>query len=166
MDRIAPWLIALLFALPLPAAAEIFEGHVIHISDGDTITVVNEKHQQLRVRIAAIDAPERHQPFSAASREHLSKLVRRQMVVVQWHKKDQYGRLVGSVSVKGLDTGLELLRAGMAWHYKQFENEQNPQDRTRYSTAESDARARRAGLWQDRSPEPPWEWRRRQGSSK
>jgi hypothetical protein len=53
--------------------------------------VVNDKHQQLRVRIAAIDAPERQQPFAARSWDHLSNLVRRQTVVVQWHKKDQYG---------------------------------------------------------------------------
>ena len=119
----------LLLACALPAAGEIFEGHVIHVSDGDTITVVNVKHQQLRVRIAAIDAPERHQPFSAPSREHLSNLVRRQMVVVQWHRKDQYGRLVGTVHVKAVDVGLEQLKAGLAWHYKRFENEQTPDDR-------------------------------------
>ena len=160
MNRIAPWLLVLLVALALPAAAEILEGHVIHVSDGDTITVLNSKHQQLRVRIAAIDAPERQQPFAKRSQEHLSEFVRRQLVVVEWYKKDRYGRLVGTVYVKGVDVGLEQLRAGLAWHFKRYENEQTPEDLARYSAAENDARARRIGLWQDKEPVPPWEWRR------
>ena len=103
----------------------------------------------------------KQQPFAGRSQEHLSKLVRRQVVVVQWHKKDRYGRLVGTVSVKGLDVGLEQLRAGMAWHYRRYENEQTPEDMMQYSAAESGARARRIGLWQDQYPVPPWEWRGR-----
>ena len=161
MNRIASCVLALLLILSVPAAAEILEGHVIHIAEGDTITVLNSKHQQLRVRIAAIDAPERQQPFSKISQEHLSKLVRRQIVVVQWHKKDKYGRLVGTVHVKGLDVGLEQLRAGLAWHVKRFGNEQTPEDFAVYSAAENDARARGIGLWQDEYPVPPWEWRRK-----
>ena len=75
MDRITGWLAVLIFALNT-AWAETLEGHVIHVADGDTITVLNGK-EQLRIRIAGIDAPERRQPYSKQSHEHLSKLVRR-----------------------------------------------------------------------------------------
>jgi endonuclease YncB( thermonuclease family) len=52
-------------------------------------------------------------------------MVRRQIVTVEWYKKDRYGRLVGSVYLKGRDVGLEQVRAGLAWHYKLYENEQS-----------------------------------------
>lgn len=109
--------------------------------------------------------PERRQAFSKRSTEHLSKLVRRQIVTVEWYKNDRYGRLVGNVCVKGMDVGLEQLRAGLAWHYKRFEREQTPENRSRYAKAETMARAARAGLWQDKEALPPWEWRARQRAS-
>ena len=161
MNRIAVW--ALLFLSPFVLAqgwAETLHGHVIHVADGDTITVLNAQHQQLRVRIGGIDAPERRQAFSKQSHENLSRLVRRQITTVEWYKKDRYGRLVGTVYVKGVDVGLEQVRAGLAWHYKRYENEQAPQERASYAEAETKARARRIGLWQDKEPVPPWEWRR------
>jgi endonuclease YncB( thermonuclease family) len=101
-----------------PAFGETLEGHVIHVANGDTITVLNGK-EQLRVRIAGIDAPERRQAFSKQSHDNLSWLViRRQIVTVDWYKKDRYGRLVGTVFLKGVEVGLEQIRAGLAWHYK------------------------------------------------
>jgi endonuclease YncB( thermonuclease family) len=161
MDRIAACALAIVFQLLLTQArAETLDGHVIHVADGDTITVLDAKHQQLRVRIGGIDAPERRQAFSKQSTEHLSSMVRRQIVRVEWHKKDRYGRLVGTVYVKGQDVGLEQVRAGLAWHYKRYDKEQTPEERMRYADAETDARAHRIGLWQDKQPVPPWDWRR------
>lgn len=147
------------------AWAGTLQGHVIHVADGDTVTVLDSKHQQIRVRIGGIDAPERRQAFSTRSHENLSKLVRRQIVTVEWYKKDRYGRLVGTVYVRGVDVGLQQIRAGLAWHYKHYEREQTPEDRARYAAAENEARARRIGLWLDREPVPPWEWRRQQRSA-
>ncbi len=154
----------MVFLAATAAWAETLQGHVIHVADGDTITVLNGK-EQLRVRIGGIDAPERRQAFSKRSTENLSKLVRRQLVTVEWYKKDRYGRLVGTVYVKGVDVGLEQIRAGLAWHYKRYEREQTPEDRVRYAKAETMARAARAGLWQDKEALPPWEWRARQRAS-
>jgi endonuclease YncB( thermonuclease family) len=79
MNRIAVSALALVFALHGPAWADTFEGHVIHVADGDTITVLNGK-EQIRVRIGGIDAPERRQAFSGQSHENLSRLVRQQRV--------------------------------------------------------------------------------------
>src|SRR5687768_3221898 len=103
MYRIPVWLLALVWLVVCQAsAAESFEGHVIQVSDGDTITVLKGK-EQIRVRIAGIDAPERRQPYSVRSLEHLSGLVRRRVVTVDWYKKDRYGRLIGTVRLRGLD---------------------------------------------------------------
>ena len=82
------------------------------------------------------------------------------MVAVEWAKRDRYGRIVGKVMVEELDAGLAQITSGFAWHYKQYEKEQSPVDRARYASAEVEARAQRAGLWQDKNPIPPWEFRR------
>ena len=44
-------------------AAETFEGKVVGVSDGDTVTVLRNGHDQVRIRLSGIDAPELHQPL-------------------------------------------------------------------------------------------------------
>lgn len=132
---------------------------MVSVADGDTVTVLVDGHDQYKIRVSGIDAPEKKQPFGQKAKERMSELVFDKDVAVEWHKKDRYGRTIGVVMVNGHDAGLELLRAGLAWHYKQYQREQLPEDRERYSTAEEAARAARVGLWVEANPVPPWEWR-------
>jgi len=53
-----------------------------------------------------------------------------------------------------------MITQGMAWWYRAYAGEQTPQARAQYEFAEKDARAKRAGLWADREPVPPWNWRK------
>jgi endonuclease YncB( thermonuclease family) len=147
---------------------------VIDVSDGDTVTVLDAEKESYRVRLAGIDAPEKRQPFGDRSKQALSALVFGKPVEVEWHKRDRYGRLVGKILVakpesactddrcpKTVDASLSQIEAGLAWHYKKYAKEQANEDRMRYSQAEDTARAKRLGLWTDRDPVPPWEWRKR-----
>ena len=79
-----------------------------------------------------------------------------------FYKTDQYGRLVGKVLLDGRDIDLEQVKAGMAWHYKQYEAEQTQADRELYAQAEDEARAAHRGLWIDPDPVEPSEFRREQ----
>jgi len=54
-----------------------------------------------------------------------------------------------------------MVDRGLAWHYKQYADEQSPGDREAYSAAEEAARDARRGVWSDSEPVPPWEWRKR-----
>ncbi len=89
-------------------------------------------------------------------------------------KRDRYGRLVAKVWVtpidhpcartgdhcpKTLDVSRTQLTVGLAWHYKKYELEQSEEDRLAYAFEEQEARARKAGLWSEPDPTPPWEWR-------
>jgi len=67
----------LLLSFPPFAIADAIEGTVAKIAGGDTITVLDSKKVQHRVRIAGIDAPEKGQPFGNASRKRMSELVAR-----------------------------------------------------------------------------------------
>lgn len=62
--------------------------------------------------------------------------------------------------VGGQDACLEQVRQGMAWHYKKYENEQPLEDRLAYAKAEQAAREMRLGLWSERGPVSPWDWRK------
>lgn len=137
----------------------VIEGKVIRVSDGDTIAVLDKDNKQHKIRFQGIDAPESKQAFGQASKENLSKMVFGKQVTVIWDKVDKYGRTVGKVLLDGKDINIEQVKAGLAWHYKKYSDEQPPEDRITYAKAEEDARGAKLGLWQDPNPTPPGDWR-------
>jgi endonuclease YncB( thermonuclease family) len=166
------YLFTVAYFIALPSYADSFVGMVIGVSDGDTITVLDSGKQQHKIRLAGIDAPEKGQAFGERAKQHLSLLLYRHDVFIDWNKRDKYRRIVGQVWVaptdtqcadqncpQTLDVSLAQLSAGLAWHYKKYENEQLPIDRSRYAEAEGKAHSMRLGLWADQNPLPPWEWR-------
>ncbi len=163
-SRVIRWIsIAAILALglfyALVVAAEELSGKVIRVADGDTLTLRTAQPLDYQVRIAGIDAPEKRQPFGTKSRESLSSMVAGRNVTVIWHKRDQYGRLVAQVFADSHDVGLIQIERGLAWHYKAYEREQTTEDAQGYAEAEEAARLARRGLWADREPVPPWEYR-------
>jgi len=144
------------------AVADTIQGRVVSIADGDTVTVLDSANTQHKIRLMGIDAPEKKMPFGLRSKENLSDLVFNKQVSVEYSKQDRYGRTVGKILINGIDANLEQVKAGMAWHYKQYQREQSPDERVSYSDAEEQARAGRRGLWVDVEPTPPWDWRKQQ----
>lgn len=152
--------LALLCALAALARAQVIRGRVVGIADGDTVTVLDASKSQHKIRLQGIDASESRQAFGTRSNQYLSDLVYNKEVSVEWQKRDRYGRVLGKVWVGGRDACLAQVRAGMAWHYKYYQDEQSPEDRRLYAEAEREARATRRGLWSDPDPVPPWDFRR------
>jgi len=151
--------IFLLLLLPACVPANELAGKVVHVSDGDSIIVLADEVQH-KVRLGAIDAPERLQAFGNKSKKSLAELIAGKHVTVSYNKRDKYGRIVGKVYVQNMDVGLEQVKRGMAWFYRHYENELEPEDRAAYAQAEDLARRDRLGLWIDPQPVPPWEFRR------
>jgi endonuclease YncB( thermonuclease family) len=143
-----------------PAGRQTLTGRVVSVADGDTVTVLDSNDTQHRIRLEGIDAPESHQAFGEQSRQSLAEMVSGKEVTVNYQKTDQYGRLVGKILLDGKDINLEQVSAGMAWHYKFYENEQTPEDRELYAKAEETARSVRRGLWQDPNPVEPYQFRK------
>jgi len=135
-------------------------GKVVGIQDGDTITVL-DGNEELRIRLAGIDAPEKNQDFGQVSKDNLSNLIFGKEIILQVYKTDRYGRLVAKVLLDSVDINLEQIKAGLAWHYKKYESEQEFPDRRFYSDAEVKARKSKAGLWAIPNPQPPWNKRKR-----
>lgn len=143
--------LALFFSGSL-VAAEI-RGQVIHVSDGDTLDVLQDR-QPVRVRLANIDAPEKTQPFGRWSGNQLKALVAGQAVTVVWTQKDRYGRVLGRVyTANGTDAGRRMVQSGAAWVYDRYNTD------PALPALQREAQAQKRGLWADAAPVPPWTWR-------
>jgi endonuclease YncB( thermonuclease family) len=148
------------WALFFGLAAQTMTARVVGVTDGDTITVLAPGNVQYRIRLAGIDAPEHNQAFGTRSKQNLSRLVFAKTVTLDCGKEESYGRLVCKVLLpSGEDADLDQVKAGMAWHYKQFEQEQSLGDREAYAAAEDAAREAHRGLWADAHPNPAWDFR-------
>lgn len=162
-------LLALLVGIS-PVCAEVLTGRVVGVSDGDTITVLDVNNEQHKIRVSGIDAPEKKQPFGQVSKDNLSRLVFNKEVDIQWNKHDRYKRIVGKVMVvspncsgtcpKNFDAGLSQISAGLAWWYRKYAKEQPSEDLPKYEQAERSAQSRYQGLWRDKAPIAPWDWRK------
>lgn len=122
-------IIAAQYQLP-HACAEELAGRVVGVADGDTITMLDQERHEHKIRLAGIDAPEKHQAFGQRSKQALSDAVFNRMVTVDWSKRDKYGRLVGKIFLPGgVDANLRQIELGLAWHYRAYEREQLLADR-------------------------------------
>ena len=146
----------LLTLLPFGLYSQTFQVKVIGISDGDTFTGLNSDNLQLKFRIHGIDAPEKKQAFGTKAREHLGSLIFGQNVTVEVNDRDGWGRYIARVATEdGRDVGKEMLQAGLAWHYKHYDNTEA------YAQAEQTARDNKRGLWSDPRAVAPWEFRKK-----
>lgn len=143
------------------ANAKTIEGLVVGVSDGDTITVLDQQKNSYKIRLQGIDAPEKKQAFGEKSKQSLQDLVHSKQVRIEYDKEDKYGRIVGKVTLDDVDVCLQQLVLGMAWHYKKYQNEQSVSDRALYSETELKSKSLKLGLWTDDTPMPPWEFRKK-----
>lgn len=145
--------IFLLFTLAFAGSARAdFSGRIVSIADGDTLTVLVD-HQQYKVRLVEIDAPEKSQAFGNRSKQSLSDMCFDKEAQIQDKGKDRYGRTLGRVYCMGLDANVEQVKKGMAWVYDKYVT-----DISLYRL-QYEAKAAKRGLWADADPVPPWEWR-------
>jgi endonuclease YncB( thermonuclease family) len=137
---------------PVPLAEVALAWLVVGISDGDTLTArcgTPTGKENIRVRLAEIDAPEKAQPFGNRSKQHLSDLCFRKQAVVKRQSKDRYGRTVVHVDCAGTDAGTEQVRAGTAWVFDRY-----VVDRGLYGV-QDEARTAGRGILADRTAVAP-----------
>ena len=151
---------------PLPSASalagSVLAGRIVGIADGDTVTLLDGSNVSYRIRLLGIDAPEKGQPFGKVAKQVLSDRIFGQQVQVKVRGTDRYHRALGKILFQGTDLNLELVREGLAWHYKHYAYDQFPGDAALYARAEQEARSARRGLWAYPDPREPWAWRQDQ----
>lgn len=139
--------------LPVLLFAEEFSGKVISVHDGDTVRVLDGR-TQIKIRLFGIDAPETSQDFGKVSRDELRGLIHGKEVKVLSKGKDRYGRTLGVIYFNDKDINLEMVKRGMVWVYRRYSLDKD------YLKAEEKAKSEKLGLWKQKNPVPPWEFRR------
>ena len=144
-DIIAEWLTS------YPAAI----GDVLHVSDGDTITVAGDAGD-IKVRLYGIDAPEMSQKYGNEAKSALENMVSGKNITLTIIDIDRYGRSVAVIEHDGVNINEQMLALGHAWYYeayckKRFCN--------RWKETAAQAKKEKAGLWKDSKAVAPWEHR-------
>jgi len=122
-------LLLLTLLIPLWAHTESLTGTVLDVHDGDTLTiqVPSENNKRYKVRMMGVDTPEidffEHSQGEAAftSRDFLRRLLpigSTATVQFETNGMDKHNRLLGRVSVDGVEVNRELLNSG--WGYLYF----------------------------------------------
>ena len=132
-----------------------YQGRVVKVVDGDSITLLVEK-QQIKIRLAEIDTPERGQPYWRVSRKGLESLVAGKTVIAVQTDIDRYSRVVAHVFVDDVWVNKEMVKNGYAWVYRKYAMSEE------MYLAEDYAKTNKLGIWSLPESEriPPWEWRR------
>ncbi|WP_228277008.1 thermonuclease family protein [Aliarcobacter butzleri] len=125
------------------------------VSDGDTITILTSDKTQYKIRLNDIDAPEKKQAFGNKSKDNLAKYIAGKTVKVEYKTKDKYKRILGTIYYNNIDINLKQVKDGFAWVYKKYSKNQD------YYNAEKVSRENKKGLWIDKNPIAPWEFRKK-----
>lgn len=150
--------------------------YVKRIADGDTITVVDTRGVESKIRFACVDAPEvPHTKAERASynpadldqfkwgrqaRNRLTQLLQQggNRVSLNLLDSDRYGRKVAEVWLPNKRLVQEILaREGLAVVYTQYIK--NCPDATSVKQAEAEAKQQQVGVWGDRQFITPSKWR-------
>ena len=131
------------------------KGKVIAINDGDTIKILTKDKTTYTIRLKDIDAPEKSQAFGNSSKKNLSNYIFNKTVRVEYLHYDKYKRVLGTVYYRNKNINIAQVKDGFAWVYK------NPKNK-KYKKEQQQAKDNKKGLWIDKEPIPPWEYRAKQ----
>lgn len=154
MKRITYLFISVLLLLFI-SDAHAFQGKVVGVADGDTITVMNNGKGE-KIRLYGVDSPEKAQDFGQKAKQFTSDMVFGKVVNVETVVKDRYGRTVGIVKIDGKCLNEEIIRRGMGWLYRQYCDKPMC---SQWMKLEEAAKSSKAGLWSVANPISPWEFR-------
>lgn len=148
-------LFCLILSFSVLAQGETINGRVVGVSDGDTLTILDASNTQFKIRLAAIDAPEKSQPFGQRGKQKLSDLCYGKNVSVRAVSIDRYGRTVGDIDCAGINANEGMVQSGLAWVYRKY-----AKGYEHLYALEDEARITKRGLWVDSNPIAPWDWRK------
>lgn len=135
--------------------AYAWQGNVVGVSDGDTITVMHDGKGE-KIRLYGIDCPESGQAFGKKAKQLTSQLTFNKRVHVEPTVIDKYGRSVAFIKVGEKCLNEELIVSGLAWVYGQYCTDVKCD---KWLELEKQARSEEIGLWSDPNPIAPWDYR-------
>ncbi|MGD9332580.1 MAG: thermonuclease family protein [Desulfobacterales bacterium] len=151
-------LISLVAAAPA-LAGDLIAARVIGVTDGDSVIVLEDGNNRVKIRLHGVDCPEIGQASGAEAKNFTSGLSFGKAIEYRLVGIDKFGSTVATVYLDdGRELNLEIIKAGLGWYEKRYLK------RPDYADAEAQARKDKIGLWADPDPLSPWEWRRKKGA--
>lgn len=135
------------------AESSKISGRIVGVTDGDTVLLLTNEREQVKIRLNSIDAPEKSQAFGNKSKRSLSDLCMGKDADVDVQGRDKYGRTLGELFCQGKSANIHQIENGFAWVYRKYSSDQNLID------IEAMAKAEGRGLWNDPAPVAPWDFR-------
>jgi endonuclease YncB( thermonuclease family) len=132
--------------------SDTVSGRVVKIIDGDTYDLLLDDNTIIRIRMGGIDAPEKSMPFGKRAKQYLGELCEGQTITVDTTQRETFRRFTSfSYLEDGRELGQEMLKAGLAWHFKKFSSDPELVD------LENSAKRNKVGLWVEQPYIlPPW----------
>ncbi len=139
-------------------ATNLIEVKILKISDGDSFHASYD-NLPIRVRLYGIDAPERKQINSSFSENQLKEILKvNESYTIEVMDVDAYGRYVGIAYVGEGETAQQLLlEEGNVWLYPRY---CKASICYYWENLEEKAKNKKLGIWKDKNPTPPWEFKR------
>ncbi len=127
---------------------------VVRVIDGDTVELVGGD----RLRLLAIDSPERGEPFYAAAKDYLAALVLDSTLDITYseRRRDRYGRILAYVWLDTVMVNERMLSAGLANLYIFEDNLGDRDQMARLLAAQNRALDAGAGIWSYPVAEEPF----------
>lgn len=152
----------LVFVLGIPTLAQgqTFVGTGQAVMEGDTIHLLRETGQIVRIELYGIDAPERGQPYGPEAVRAVRRAVLGVRIRAVAEGRDDAGRPLFVLEVGDRVLNHQLVRDGLAW----WDRNRAPHA-DQFRRLERRAREDERGLWGQSDPVPPWDWRDRADGS-
>jgi len=129
---------------------------VVGVKDGDTVVVLDSLNNQTTLRLAEVDCPEKDQPFGTKAKQFTSDQIYRKQIKYIVTDIDRYGRSIAKIYYDDNKyLSAEIIKNGFGWQYKKYSTSKD------LANFENSARLQKVGLWYDKNPLAPWDWRRR-----
>ncbi len=151
---------ALLLWSPGLVQAQSYVGTGRAVLDGDTVELLRETGQIVRIELYGIDAPELGQSYGIEAARALRRAVVQQRVRAGAEGRDEDGRPLFVLRVDDRVVNEQLVRTGLAWWDRRRASHDD-----RLRRLEQRARQVERGLWAQSDPVPPWRWRAKKGGS-
>ena len=149
---------------PASGLAQNTPATVVSVGDGDTLRI-RQSGQVTTILLSCVDDPERAQsPWGQQSTSRLKQLLPAgKAVQVRTVTRDRYGRTVAELYVGKRSVNLQMVREGQSMVYRQYLSG-CAATKDQYLQAETQARQKRLGFWNQKSPVMPWDYRRGKSS--
>ena len=152
--------IAILFTILFSLSSVHSQGKISveleKVIDGDTVYLVDNNKKKYKVRLHAIDTPEKGQIYFLRAKEALFKLISNKSLTLEKINYDKYGRVVGIIYADNENVNYQMIQHGHAWCYRKYNK--NP----KFIEAEENAKSKKIGLWSlEEKNVAPWEWRKK-----